>query len=200
MAEYKLNDSNETVIWHGKKALATSILDALTNHWILLSMIVFLADALVFTGILLKTGPKSAAGYMLRLAWLHYLPLFIYLLGIAYSVIQSATTHYIVTNKYVYIQYGIFRKTSISNDVDDIEYVSLHRNFFDRLLHTGDITVFTCDEVEKNGKLVPEEKYLQFENIKNETAVYELIGQIRNRTCPINDPGLIETLRSRYGN
>ena len=194
MRTLKLNDENEVLIWRGKKAVLTSILDALTNRMVLLSLVLLLLDILVFSHILVKTGPKSAAEYLMKNLWIHYLPLAVYLLGILFSALRSATTGYAVTNKYVYIQFGLVKQIVVANDIDDIEYVSLHKDIYDRLTKTADITVFTTDEVEKNGQTVPEEKFLKFENIKDSDTVYALIETIRKRSCSINDPAFLKSL------
>ncbi len=194
MKKLKLNDENETVIWSGRKAVLTSVMDAVSNKAILLAMIVLLIDMVIFTTILLKTGPRSAAGYFLKNVWLHYIPAVIYLIGAAVSVIRSVTTVYAVTNKYVYVQTGLFKRTVFANDIDDVEYVSVRKDIFDRWTKTGDITVFTKDEIEKDGKLIPEEKVLRFENIANYTDVYTMIEKIRNRTASMTDEDFVKEL------
>ena len=196
MSEIKVNDNNEVVLWSGRKSMGTSVLDALLNKGLLPAMLILLIDVIIFSGILIRIGPKSAAGYFWGNVWLHYIPLILYLLGAACSIILSRTTVYGVTNKYVYLQYGLVRKTVVSNDVDDIEYVSARRDFFDRITHTGDITVFTRDEVEKNGSRVPEEKLLEFRNIKAWQEVYGLIEKIRNRTGSLTDPEFLKELKN----
>ena len=198
MQKLVLNDENERLIWHGKKSVPTSILDALSTRWIILAILVLLIDILIFTGILLRTGPKSAAGYIMKTTWLHILPLAVYLLGALFSILRSATTDYIVTNKYVYIQYGLCKRTVVANDIDDIEYVSLYRDLYDKWTHTADITVFTSDEVEKDGQILPEEKLLKFENIRQADDVYVLIETIRKRTCSINDPEFLASLTKNF--
>ena len=199
MSDLKVNEQNEVVIWNGKKAVFTSILDSINNNGIIPAVIVLLIDMLIFTVTLMKVGPKSAAEYLWDTAWLHYIPLVIYLGGAAFSALRSVTTDYAITNKYVYIRYGVFKKAVISNDIDDIEYVSVYKNFFDRLAHTADITVFTRDEAVRDGGAIPEEKYITFRNIKNYVKVFELIEKIRNRNCPMNDPALLEELKTIAG-
>ena len=194
MRTLKFNDENEVLIWRGKKAVLTSILDALTNRLILLSILFLLLDILIFSHTLVKIGPKSAAEYLMKNLWLHYMPLAIYLFGVILSALRSATTEYAVTNKYVYVQFGLMKRIVVANDIDDIEYVSLYKDIYDRMTKTADITVFTTDEVEKNGKTVPEEKFLKFENIKEADKVYTLIETIRKRTCSINDPAFLKSL------
>ena len=194
MRTLKFNDDNEVLIWRGKKAGLTSILDALTNRLVLLSILLLLLDILIFSHTLVKTGPRSAAEYLMRHLWIHYLPLAVYLLGVLLSVFRTVTTDYALTNKYVYVQFGLGKRIVVSNDIDDIEYVSLHKDIYDRITHTADITVFTTDEAEKNGKLIPEERFLKFENIKDADTVYTLIETIRKRTCSINDPGFLTSL------
>ena len=194
MREIKLNDNNETILWKGRKAAATSAMDAVSNKAILLAMIVFLIDMLIFTIILLHIGPKSAAGYYRKTIWVHYVPVVIYLIGAAVSIIRSVTTDYVLTNKYVYVQSGLFKRTILMNDIDDVEYVSVRKNVFDRIAHTGDIIIFTKDEIEKDGKLIPEETVLRFENISDYSDVYNLIQKIRNRTGSMTDPAFVEEL------
>ena len=199
MRTLKLNDENEILIWRGKKAVLTSVLDALTNRFVLLSMAFLLLDILIFSHILVKTGPRSAAEYLMKNLWIHYLPLVVYLAGVLYSALRSASTDYAVTNKYVYVQYGLIKKSIVANDIDDLEYVSLSRDLYDRMTKTADITVFTTDEAEKNGKVIPEEKFLKFENIREADEVYALIEAIRKRTCAINDPAFLASLKKQFG-
>ena len=189
-----LYDDNEVLIWHGKKAKTTSVLDAITNAGVLAAMIVVLVDILILALVFLRYGPKSVIVYLYRLVWLHFIPVLIYIVGVVVSILRSASTDYIITNKYVYIQYGLFKRTIVANDVDDIEFVSVRKNVFDRIGRTADISVFTQDEIEKNGRLVPEEKCLEFENIREYEKVYDLIEKIRSRTCSINDPEWLKTL------
>lgn len=195
MDRIRLNDDNETVIWQGRKNVPTSILDALGNRLVIPAVLIFLIDGLIFTGILLKTGPKSGVLWLRRTMWLHYIPAALYLIGLAVSLFRSLTTDYIVTNKYVYIQSGLLKRTVIANDIDDIEYVSVRKDVFDRWTHTGDITVFTKDEVEKNGVTAEEERYLTFRNIRHYEKVYALIEKIRTRECAMTDPEFVKSLQ-----
>lgn len=195
MSEIKVNDNNEIILWNGKKSKGTSILDALLNKGLFLAIFILFIDCMIFAVILLQVGPRSAADYFWENIWVHYVPLIVYLLTVIYSLVRSYTTTYAVTNKYVYIQSVLPRKKVISNDIDDIEYVSVRRDIFDRIAHTGDITVFTRDEVEKNGILVPEEKHLEFQNIKNYKEVFGIIEKIRTRTGSLTDPDFINGLK-----
>lgn len=71
------------------------------------------------------------------------MPVWIYLGGVITSALKAKNTEYLITDKGIYVQSGIFTRRVDMKPFTDLSHVSIRQGVFDRMCGTGDI-ISTC--------------------------------------------------------
>ena len=70
---------------------------------------------------------------------IHMIPVWIYLIGVIFSVRKYRNTYYIVTDHAVYVSGGIFAIHLQNKTFAELARVDIHRGIFDQIFNVGDI-------------------------------------------------------------
>ncbi len=135
----------ENIMWSGKKAVKVSVLESVFNPMLPFALIWLLFDggmilAMSATG---SSGPGFMGAFLGVFFLLHLMPVWIYLGGVITSALKAKNTEYLITDKGIYVQSGIFTRRVDMKPFTDLSHVSIRQGVFDRMCGTGDI-ISTC--------------------------------------------------------
>lgn len=132
---------NENILWYGKPNKKCFLLEAIFNPLLPFAVIWGIID-FAFIGALLR-GDQAANPpplfFIIPFFALHLMPVWLYLGGVLLCFRNHKNTHFIVTNKAVYISGGYFSLHFERKTFDQITYFNIRRGFFDQRLGVGDI-------------------------------------------------------------
>lgn len=137
--------AREHVLWEGKKDTRVSVLEAVFNPLLPLALVWFLFDMgfiVAFTRGMADSdmeGGGLLVGGLVGFFALHLMPVWIYLVGIFTSGLKAKHTEYLITDKGIYIQTGIFTTVTEMKPFTDLSHVSIRQGLFDKLFGTGDV-------------------------------------------------------------
>ena len=176
--------SNERILWYGRKARRVSVLEAVFNSMLPFALIWFLFDSFLFGGALSSDNgvPLSILLFLL----LHMTPVWLYLGGIVAASLRAKNTEYIVTDKAVYVQYGILSTEVKVRKYSEMNSVVLRQSAFDKMYGTGDV-VMSCSErvgmpgsnTRVNGRYVTNPFELSIENIDEYATVLQMVQELQ---------------------
>lgn len=130
--------------YYGKgKSKAVSVFEVIFNPLMPIAIFWGALDITVFSGIVSSDIQGGSHAQIVGITGLfmlvHMMPVWIYLVGIITSSLRAAHTHYMITDKGIYIQTGIISITSEMKPFTDLSHVSIHQGLFDRLFGCGDV-------------------------------------------------------------
>ena len=144
---------DENIIWEGKPNIICFFLEAIFNVMLPVAILwgvlyYILIKYLVNGDSVLITIDESTALIPLIILFIVILaPLWLYLVGVLFSILKYAHTEFIVTDKYIYSSGGFIKKFYERKSYNEISHIVLHRGIIDRLIGVGDIT-FSTDYIE----------------------------------------------------
>lgn len=194
--EMELRDQigrGEAVIWEGKKAKAVSVAEAIFNAMLPFALI-WLALDMTFVSAILNTGDNTMIGFLAGFFVIHLMPVWIYLGGVITAGIKARNTRYLITQKGIYIQKGLFTTTTELKPFAELSHVSVRRGVFDKIFGTGDV-ILTCDGNISSGSF----HGTNIDNIQEYEKVFKLVKEYQeavysdtmypNEYRPENNPG-----------
>ena len=114
--------------------------------------------------------------YMLAFLAFHMMPVWIYLFGIFTSILKSKHTQYMITDKGIYIQSGIFSVTTEIKPFTDLSHVTMYRGLWDRLCGTGDVISICSHSFLASGN---GHHGINIENIKDYEKVFRMVKELQ---------------------
>lgn len=194
--EMELRDQigrGEAVIWEGKKAKSVSIMEAMFNPMLPFALVWLFLD-MSFVGAIFGTGEKDMINFMIVFMIIHLMPVWIYLGGVISAGIRAKNTRYVITQKGIYIQKGLFTTTTELKPFAELSHVSVRRGVFDKIFGTGDV-ILTCDGNISSGSF----HGTNIDNIQEYEKVFKLVKDYQeavysdtmypNEYRPANNPG-----------
>ena len=105
---------NESIVWRGKPDFKCFVLESIFNPMLFFALIWGGVDFTIL-GLALKApmesndgSPFSVAAFLLVFFALHLMPVWMYLGGVIFSVLEYKHTEYIITDKAIYVSSGKF--------------------------------------------------------------------------------------------
>lgn len=148
----KLQDQigrNEKIVWSGKKDKRVSIFESIFNSMLPFALIWGIFD-FGFIGSIFKSGAKVELdgfnSFLIMFFAVHLMPVWIYLAGILTASLKAKNTEYLITDKGIYIQTGIFTTNVELKPFTDLSHISVRQGFFDKIFGTGDV-VTVCEHM-----------------------------------------------------
>lgn len=166
MKNYINVNKGETVIWEGKPARKVSVLEGIFNGMLPFALIWLGFDSMMI--LMAKDDLQSSsigiplAGFFL----IHLMPVWIYLFGIFTAGLKAKHTQYVVTDRAVYIQKGIFTVSTERSPLNEVNHTGIHLGIMDRICGTGDVVMECVHDVHN------------IQNIEDYDRVCELVSQI----------------------
>ncbi len=136
---------DENIMWSGKKAIKVSVLESVFNPMLPFALIWLLFDGGMILGMRAagSSGPGFMGAFLGVFFLIHLMPVWIYLGGVITSALKAKNTEYLITDKGIYVQSGIFTRRVDMKPFTDLSHVSIRQGVFDRMCGTGDI-ISTC--------------------------------------------------------
>ena len=132
-----------------KRLLTTDeemVLD-LRPHWIALVGPVVVTLIVIAAWIfLLPKLPDTGFGHTAGLIALLAVGAFLLIFYVLRTVIQWATSHFVVTNERVIHRQGLIAKNSMEIPLDRLQNVRFHQGVFERMIGAGDLTLESAGE------------------------------------------------------
>lgn len=140
--------ANETILWRGRPNKKCFILESIFNPLLPFALIWAIIDFAVI-GFTINAG---IPWFALVFFAIHLMPVYIYLIGVILSFRKYKHTHYIITDRGIYISGGTFAYTYEMKPFTDLSHINIHRGIFDQWLGVGDVvTVCAHNTYNVNG-------------------------------------------------
>ncbi len=139
MRNYIHVNNDETIQWEGKPDRRVSVFEAIFNPLLPFALIWLLFDGTFI--VMSRDAMMSGEGRMLYLPFfaLHLMPVWIYLFGVITAGLKAKNTRYVVTDRAIYIQKGIFTVTTERSPLNEVNHTGIHIGIIDRMFGTGDV-------------------------------------------------------------
>lgn len=140
-------NKNEKVLWKGRPAKKVCILESIFNPMLIFALIWALFDGFIFSAASETGGQAGLAlnGFLL----LHMMPVWIYLFGVITAGIRANNTRYVVTDRAVYFQKGIFTVTTERSPLNEVNHTGIHIGIIDNICGTGDVVMECIHDTHK---------------------------------------------------
>lgn len=169
--------SNETVLWEGRKDPRVSLFEAIFNPMLVFALIWFTFDMAMIIGFRYSMqGGGLFLGGIAAFFALHMMPVWIYLAGVFTSRIKARNTQYLVTDRGIYIQSGIFTTVTEMKPFTDLAHISVRQGVFDKMFGTGDV-ISVCNHTSLNSEGSSHSHGMNIENIAEYEQVFKLIKE-----------------------
>lgn len=171
--------SNETIIWEGKKDVKVSILEGIFNPLLPFAIVWLLIDTGfigVFMGGFVSSGTPAlftlgTAGFFL----IHLMPVWLYLFGVLTAGMKAKNTEYLITDRAIYIQTGVFKTVTEMKPFADLSHVTVSQGIFDKMCGTGDV-ITVCSHVSTTSE-GGHSHGMNIDNIKDYESVFRLVKE-----------------------
>lgn len=131
---------NEQILWRGKPNKKCFILECIFNPLMPFALIWFIIDMGVLGGTLFASQYSDFKVFIIiPFLLLHMAPVWIYLIGIIFSIRKYKNTEYIITSKGIYVSGGTFSNTYEMKPFTDLSHVNIHIGIFDKKIGVGDV-------------------------------------------------------------
>jgi len=160
--------ADEHILWTGTKDKRVATLEGVFNPLAPFAILWALFDAVFIGGFTLSGQVGEMGGFALVLIpffALHLMPVWIYLAGILTAGLKAKHTAYMITDKNVYFQHGVFSLNVEVKSFAEMSHINIHQGIADKLFHCGDVYVQCHDHTHK------------IENIADYEAVFKLLQQ-----------------------
>ena len=175
--------AGEQIIWEGRKGTKVSILEGIFNPmlifaaiWLLFDMVFIIASfgSMFMVGERIQGGNILYAGGMVAFFLIHLMPVWLYLFGVLTAGLKAKHTEYLITDKGIYIQSGIFTTTTEMKPFADLSHVTVRQGVFDKMCGTGDV-ITVCNHVSttSNGH----SHGMNIENITDYERVFNIVKE-----------------------
>ena len=172
----KLIDTSEKILYEGKPNKKCFIFESIFNPMLPFALIWALID-FGFIGGFVFASNFSGFGNMLLFIipffLIHLMPVWIYLVGIIFTVRKYKNIYYIVTDNGIYVSGGIFTKEFKHKPFAELSHVDLKRGIFDQMFNVGDV-ITTSDQISENGYSV-----ISINSISNYVEVYNMVKKLQ---------------------
>lgn len=151
MTDLELSTNGERIVWRGKPKFNCFVLETIFNPLFPFALLWAVFD-LCFLRLAIKTGDIITSGsmpFVVLFFAFHLMPVWIYLAGVATSVIRYNHTEYIITERGIYISGGVFAINIQMKPFTDLSHVNIHKGIFDQILGVGDV-VMVCEHTASN--------------------------------------------------
>lgn len=139
---------NETILWKGRPDKKCFILESIFNPLLPFALIWGIIDFVVI-GFTINT---EIAFFIVPFMAIHLMPVWIYIVGVVLSFRKYNHTHYIITDRGIYVSGGTFAYTYEMKPFTDLSHINIHRGIFDQWLGVGDVvTVCAHNSYNSNG-------------------------------------------------
>lgn len=167
--------TGERVLWEGKKDTKVSVFEAIFNPLMPFALIWFIFD-MGFIAVFSQEIPTDGAflGSMIGFFALHLMPVWIYLFGVFTAGLKAKHTEYLVTDRAIYIQSGIFTTVTEMKPFTDLAHVSVRQGVFDKLCGTGDV-ISVCNHTSTSADSSSHRHGMNIENIPDYEYVFKLV-------------------------
>lgn len=147
---------NESIVWRGKPDFKCFVLESIFNPMLFFALIWGGVDFTIL-GFALKApmesndgSPFSVAAFLLVFFALHLMPVWMYLGGVIFSVLEYKHTEYIITDKAIYVLSGKFTINTEMKPFTDLSHINIHRGVFDQMIGVGDV-ITECNHTSYSG-------------------------------------------------
>jgi membrane protein YdbS with pleckstrin-like domain len=123
--------SQEKILWQGGPDIRLSCIEGIFNPFLPFAIIWTLMDSLV-----LATGSNSVTKIFLVI---HMMPVWIYLFGAITAGMRAKNTRYIITDRALYIQNGIFAIHTERSPLNEIVHTEISLGIIDKIFGLGDV-------------------------------------------------------------
>lgn len=155
----------ETVLWKGKPDKKVSVFEGIFNPMLPFAIIWTLIDSF-FIRAAFNTSDAATRSTMSAFLAIHMLPVWMYLFGVITAGLKAKNTRYVVTDRAVYIQKGIFTVNTERSPLNEVNHTSIHIGIIDNICGTGDV-ITEC--IHENHRI---------ENIRDFDDVCDLITRV----------------------
>ncbi len=167
--------SDERIFWEGRPKEGVTVLEAVFNP--LLPIAVFWAafDLLLMgPNMLGGIAQGDATAFPLFLFFLlHMMPVWIYLGGVIFAGLRWKNTHFMITERGMYVSGGIFSFHYEMKPWVDISHVRMHQGIFDRMFGVGDV-ISVCGHTDAHGG-----QGMKIYNIPDYVEVFRLVNDLQ---------------------
>lgn len=132
---------NEEILWYGQPHKKCFVLESIFNPLLPFAAIWALFDCAFICAMIFSDKHSHSPMLLFAIPFfaLHLMPVWLYLGGVLLCFRNHKNTHFIVTNKAVYISGGYFSLHFERKTFDQISYFNIRRGVFDQRLGVGDI-------------------------------------------------------------
>ena len=166
----------EAVLWNGKKSVKVSVLEAIFNPMLPFALIWLAFDA-GFIGLSAFGGGfgDSMAFILVPFFLLHLMPVWLYIGGVITSAMKAKNTEYLITDRAIYIQTGVFKTVTEMKPFADLSHVTVSQGIFDKMCGTGDV-ITVCSHVSTTSE-GGHSHGMNIDNIKDYESVFRLVKE-----------------------
>lgn len=180
-------EPDEKMLWEGGKSKKVSVLEGIFNPMMVFALIWAFFD-FAFVGVFafgsrmeaqefgtseLGQGMKFMTPFLL----LHMMPVWIYLAGCVTAGMKAKNTYYMITDKNIYVQHGVFSTTTNVKPLTDVLHITVHQGMFDRICGTGDV-MCECNHGVYGGS----GETTSIANIEDYEQVFRLLKKVQTET------------------
>ena len=155
---------DENILWEGTPDRRVSVFEGIFNPMLPFALIWGLTDLTMFT---LPSGSDTGVSKSIFVFFaLHMMPVWIYIIGALTAGIKASHTRFMLTDRALYIQRGIFTINVERSPLNEIMHTAVHVGIIDRMFGTGDVITECVHDIHK------------IENIRDYTKVCDMIAQV----------------------
>ena len=170
---------NEKVLWEGTKDKRVTVFESIFNPLLFFALIWAVFDTsimvLTFNDADMAVNRGVMTGILLFLA-VHMMPVWIYIGGVITSALRAKHTYYLITDKAVYIQSGIFNTVTEVKPFTDLSHINIHTGIFDKVFGTGDV-ILVCSHISMTAGYQNDTHThgMNIENIRDYEEVFRIV-------------------------
>ena len=164
----------EKILYEGKPDKKCFIFESVFNPLLPFALIWAIIDLGIIGTAFFEDSPSGMGFFLIPFMLLHMMPVWIYLGGVAFSVVRHRNTNYIVTDRAIYVSGGVFAKHFNVKPFAELSHINMHRGVFDQMFNVGDI-IATSNQLSENGNA----QSVKLSSISNYAETYGLIQQLQ---------------------
>ena len=162
MQNYIHVPKNEKVLWKGRPNRKASVLETIFNSFLVFVVIWCAVDGTI----ILLSHDKAVMGFIA----VHLFPVYLYLFGCLTAGLRAKNTRYVLTDRAVYFQTGIFTIKTEREPLNEITHTGIHRGILDMMLGLGDVYILYVHDSH------------HIDNIKHYEKLCEMLSEISTDT------------------
>ena len=174
----KIIDNDEKILWKGKPSKKCFILESIFNPLLPFALIWFLFDTFAI-GASLSMGGGKETGFIIIFMLFHMMPVWIYLIGILFSVRRYKNTEYVITDRGIYVSGGAFSYTYEMKPFTELSHVRIHRGIFDQQLGVGDVEASSSQSFNYNNRSNGSIVGISIKDIPDYTEVFNMVKKLQ---------------------